>query len=61
MFWVKLWFDLKLPHRPSNRCIKNLVQQIKTYKDKIDYKIRISLVSNIRMTITERNIIINQE
>ena len=61
MFWVKLWFDLKLPHRHSNRCIKNLVQQIKTYKDKIDYKIRISLVSNIRMTITERNIIINQE
>ena len=56
-FWVKLWFELDLPYRPSNKSFHTAIKRIEAYKDnKSNYKIRCSLIKNIVLEIRPNRI-----
>lgn len=58
MFWIQVWFSLDLPYRPSNRCIKNIIQRIDFYDiQKNQNKISCSIIKNI-VLIIKKNVII---
>ena len=53
-FWIKLWFHLNFPHRPSNRCFHNLICRIKEYTNK---PIKISIIKNIVCVISKDELV----
>jgi tRNA(Ile)-lysidine synthetase-like protein len=60
-FWVKLWFVLDLPYRPSNRSFHTAIDRLETYKNKTNYRIRCSLIKNIVMEICPKTVRIQME
>lgn len=60
-FWVKMWFVLDLPHRPSNRSFHTAIKRLETYKNKTNYRIRCSLIKNIILEIRPKTVSIQME
>lgn len=52
MFWTKLWFDLELPTRPSNKSINNIIKSI----DRNNIPIKITVMKGFIMNINMDNI-----
>lgn len=55
MFWIKLWFELNLPTRPSNKSIKNVIECIQKEKT-----IKCTLNKQFNILITIKNIVISK-
>ncbi len=60
-FWVKLWFALDLPYRPSNKSFHTTIKRMQSYKNKTNYRIRCSLIKNIILEIRPQTVSIQME
>ena len=60
-FWVKMWFVLDFPYRPSNKSFHTAIKRLETYKNKTNYRIRCSLIKNIVMEIRPKTVSIQME
>lgn len=49
-FWVKIWFTLQLPTRPSNKSIRNAIQSINTFDSKKSKTCDLNKIYNLILT-----------